>query len=427
MKKMFNKFKKTKLFKRLQKTLVYRAARTVYRKGKKLHNRWNRFYTLRILYPGIYKKNAQKPVDENKVVFIEARMPEITDSFRYMYDELANNYNYDIKVHFLRAGFAKKKEYERLCKAMVADIADAKYVFMNDSSNIISCLPKREETIVTQLWHACGAFKKFGMSTADLIFGDNRKTLEKYPYHRNYTYVTVSSPEIIWAYEEAMSYDDKKGVVVAAGTSRTDYFFDKKVLDKAHKELYRVFPQAEGKKVILYAPTFRGRVAKAKTPNKLDVRMFQEAFGDEYVLVFKHHPFVKKPPKIPAECQDFAIDCTKTMSIEDLLCVSDICISDYSSLVFEYSLFEKPMIFFAYDLDNYYDWRGFYYDYKDFVPGPIYTTNEEMIDYISNVEERFDKQKVTTFRDKFMSSCDGHATERIMKLVFADSLDSHRK
>ena len=159
---MFNKFKKTKLFKRLQKTLVYRAARKVYRTGKKLYNRWNRFYTLRILYPGIYKKNAKKTVDENKVVFIEARMPEITDSFRYMYDELANNYNYDIKVHFLRAGFAKRKEYERLCKAMVADIADAKYVFMNDSSNIISCLPKREETIVTQLWHACGAFKKFG-------------------------------------------------------------------------------------------------------------------------------------------------------------------------------------------------------------------------------------------------------------------------
>lgn len=68
----------------------------------------------------------------------------------------------------------------------------------------------RKETIVTQLWHGCGAFKKFGMSTAELIFGDDRKTLEKYPYHGNYTYVTVSSPEVVWAYEEAMSLQDKR-------------------------------------------------------------------------------------------------------------------------------------------------------------------------------------------------------------------------
>ena len=115
------------------------------------------------------------------------------------------------------------------------------------------------------------------------------------------------------------------------------------------------------------------------------------------------------------------------MSIEDLLCVSDVCISDYSSLVFEYSLFEKPMIFFAYDLDNYYDWRGFYYDYKDFVPGPIHTTCEEMIDYIKNLDTQFDKNKVIEFKNKFMSACDGHATERIMKLVFDESLDRYRK
>lgn len=424
---MFKRFKKTALFKRIQKTLFYKAVKKIYRHGKKLNSRWKRYYALRIMYPHIYKKNAVRPINENKIVFIEARMPEITDSFRYMYDELSKNYNYDINVHFLRAGFVKRKEYERLCRAMTEDIADAKYVFLNDASNVISCLPMRRETIVTQLWHACGAFKKFGMSTADLIFGDDRKTLEKYPYHKNYTYVTVSSPEVIWAYEEAMSYADKKGVVVPTGTSRTDYYFDKTVIDKSYKNLYRIFPQAKDKKIILYAPTFRGRVAKAKTPDKLDIQMFHDVLGDDYVLLFKLHPFVKKRTMIPEDCMDFAVDCTDTMTIEDLLCVSDICISDYSSLVFEYSLFERPMIFFAYDLDEYYDWRGFYYDYRDFVPGPIYTTNEEMLDYISNVDKCFDRQRVADFRNKFMSACDGNATKRIMKLVFSDSLERYRK
>ena len=83
----------------------------------------------------------------------------------------------------------------------------------------------------------------------------------------------------------------------------------------------------------------------------------------------------------------FAMDLTDDVAIEDLLCTSDICISDYSSLVFEYSLFVKPMIFLAHDLDDYFDWRGFYYDYKDFVPGPIFKTSDEVMNYIKNIDK----------------------------------------
>lgn len=401
-----------------QKLNKYKTYKKVKKKIKKILSKGYKFYTLKILYPGIYRKYAKNPIEEKKVVFIEVRMPYITDNFRFIYDRVCADSSYEVKTHFLRMSFAKRKEYRELCKAMVKDIATAKYVFLNDSSNITSCLPMREETVLTQLWHACGAFKKFGMSTADLIFGDNRKTLEKYPYHRNYTHVTVSSPEVAWAYEEAMSLENKKGVVKPVGTSRTDIFFDKNYVDGTKDTLYKNFPAAKGKKVILYAPTFRGRVAKAKTPNVLNIQELYREFSDEYVILFKHHPFVKKRPKISEEYKDFAKDVTNDMSIEDLLCVSDICISDYSSLVFEYSLFERPMLFLAHDLDNYFDWRGFYYDYKDFVPGPIVTNTDEVIDYIKNIDVKFDKEKVTAFKNKFMSSCDGHATDRIMDLVF---------
>ena len=285
---------------------------------------------------------------------------------------------------------------------------------------MIAALPTRKETIVTQLWHGCGAFKKFGMSTAELIFGDDRKTLEKYPYHGNYTYVTVSAPEVVWAYEEAMSLQDKKGVVVPIGISRSDVFYDETAKKAAQKKLYEVVPQAKGKKVILYAPTFRGRVAKAKTPNQLDIAAFGDALGKDYVLLFKLHPFVKKRTAIPEGYEDFAFDLTDDMSIEELLFVADICISDYSSLVFEYSLFEKPMIFFAYDKAEYDDWRGFYYNYEEMTPGPICTENEEMLDYILHLDTRFDKQQIIDFKYKFMRSCDGHATERILDMVMGE-------
>ena len=111
------------------------------------------------------------------------------------------------------------------------------------------------------------------------------------------------------------------------------------------------------------------------------------------------------------------MDVTDQMRIDDLLMVSDIVISDYSSLIFEYSIFERPMIFFAYDLKDYNDWRGFYYAYDQMTPGPIFVKTEQIIDYIQHIEERFDRVQVHNFREKFMSACDGHATEKIIKLL----------
>lgn len=111
------------------------------------------------------------------------------------------------------------------------------------------------------------------------------------------------------------------------------------------------------------------------------------------------------------------MDVTTELDIDKLLCVSDVCISDYSSLIFEYSLFERPMIFFAYDLDEYFDWRGFYYNYDELTPGPIVKTTEEIIDYIQHLDTRFNPSQVRAFREKFMSACDGHATDRILELV----------
>ena len=310
---------------------------------------------------------------------------------------------------------------------MIRDIADAKYVFLNEASNVVSSVPMRPETIQTQLWHGCGAFKKFGMSTADMIFGDNRKNMLKYPFNKHYTHVTVSSPEVVWAYEEAMNLKPEDGIVKPVGSSRTDVFFNKEFIEQAYEKLHTLMPESKGKKVILFAPTFRGRVAKAQSPDCFDVEQFYKNFSDEYVLIFKHHPLVRVRPEIPEEYSRFAVDFTDTMTIDELLCVSDICISDYSSLVFEYSLFERPMLFYAYDLDEYFDWRGFYYDYFELAPGPICKTNEEMIDYIKNIDERFDKDRVIAFKEKFMSACDGHATERIENLVFGNALETYHK
>lgn len=380
----------------------------------------------RIVFPLGYKHYIKgKKIKRKKAVFVEVRFDEITDSFRLVYDRMKAD-GFDVHEQFIENIKPGKWGYIKRCLRMLEDISDAHYVFLNDACNVTSCIPLRKGTKIYQLWHACGAFKKFGMSTAELIFGDNRKSLEKYPNYGNLSYVTVSSPEVIWAYEEAMNLKDTKTQVVATGVSRTDVFYDQHFIEQSKAAVYSVCPAAENKKIILYAPTFRGRVAKAESPDCLDIPAMKRALGDEYVLLIKHHPFVKQPPVVPEDCADFAMDVTKSLEIDQLLCASDVCVSDYSSLIFEYSLFERPMIFFAYDLDDYFDWRGFYYNYDELTPGPVVQETEEIIDYIRHLDARFDQAQVHAFKEKFMSSCDGHATDRIMALVYAETKNKRK-
>ena len=377
--------------------------------------RIRKHYRYKVYFPKVYSSYCTEPVQENKVLFLEMRFTKLSNSFELIYKALEESGEYDLKCSYVQFNFIRGREFTQRVNEMLKELATAKYVFVDDASLILSSIPLRKETVAINLWHACGAFKKFGRSTAELKFGSSAATLDKYPNYGNLTHVTVSSPEVIWAYEEAMHLP--KGIVKATGVSRTDQFYDKEFVESRKQKLYEIMPEAKGKKVILYAPTFRGHVATASSPDRIDFERFCRELGNEYVIVCKHHPFVKNPPIIPEELQHFARDLTKYLSIEDLLCCADICISDYSSLVFEYSLFEKPMIFYAYDYDNYCDWRGFYYDYSEFTPGPVVQTEDELLNSIKNIDTQFDKQKVIDFKEKFMGSCDGHATERIIALM----------
>ena len=388
---------------------------------KKPYKYWTKARTSRHLYkvfPEYYNARKNRPIDENKVLIIDAQYDHLTDSFQLLYDELTQKYNYDVKTIFLLKPYVPITVYYDNVFKMLDELSTAKYVFVNLANEVIAGLDLRPETTITNLWHACGAFKRFGISTADKIFGPSAESYEKHPRYSNVRYVTVSSPEIIWAYEEAMGFKPEDHVVQATGVSRTDVFFKEDTIRKAEERIYEKFPAAKDKKIILYAPTFRGRV-RTCTSAIVDVEAFYKEFGEDYVLIVKHHPMVKELPELPKDLiGSFVYDGTRDMDIQDLLCVTDICISDYSSLIFEYSLFNKPMLFYAFDLEDYFDWRGFYYNYDELTPGPVCKTNEEMIDYIKHVDERFDKQAVIDFRNKFMSSCDGHATQRIMELVF---------
>lgn len=381
-----------------------------------------KFLIYGVFYPTIYFICRLRPVNEKKVLLLALKGDRLEGNLKMVGETLSRENIWDIHVHFLKEGMVSESRYVINSAAMLCDMATAKYVFLDYSCNVPGRVPIRKETVIVQLWHGCGAFKKFGLSTAELKYGCTRREQLKFPYYKYCDLVTVSSPEAVWAYEDATGLPGEK--IQPLGVCRTDVFFQKDFLQGARERFLKQIPIAVGKKVILFAPTFRGDDHNARTSEHFSVEKFYEALRGEYILVVKHHPYVKNPPEIPEAYRNFAVDVTGKMNIEDLLCVADICISDYSSLVFEYSLFGRPMIFFAYDLEEYFDSRGFYYDYDELTPGPVCRTNREMLDYIRRIDELFDREEVERFRAKFMSACDGHSTERILQKVMGNARKS---
>lgn len=378
-------------------------------------------------YPWYYKKCAATPLEKGEVLFVEPMYFELSNNLQLLYNELEENYDFHVRT--LIVGHARtrwiKKIFENI--SVIKEIADAEYIFISNTSSLINVLPLRKETKLVQTWHGCGAFKKFGFSIGNGAGANDNYELFK--LHSNYTHVFVSGTEAVEPYVDAMRLQNKRDIVHPDGVSRTDVFFDEAYKEAAFKRLYELYPQVEGKKIILWAPTYRGAVRRARSPKGFKLDLLHDGINsDEYVVFIKRHPLVKKHAYIPDEVpENFVFDVTETLTIDELLFVSDICISDYSSLVFEYSLFNRPMIFFTPDLEDYYDRRGFYYPFKDFVCGPICYDIEQVIDAINSIDS-FDLERVAAFKEKFMNGCDGHATQRILNRVFGEEkLKSHRQ
>ncbi len=413
--------------------------------------------TLKRLYPDRYRAEAKKPVIRGSVVFLEVRARGLSDNFRLIKAALERRNadgegkrQYTMTTVCIREGMENQASVMQNCLAAIPVLAQAEFIYVNESSYFLSSLPIRRETTVIQTWHACGAFKKFGYSAVGKGFGTTKEDLDSYPVHRNFSYVTVSSPEVVWAYAEAFHMEDAAWRILPVGVSRTDMFFSRKYREKAcgktawvlRKMNPGLFPRKgdvytdragndeetdpdaalkvlPDRKIILYAPTFRGNVNHAMSPDRLDISMMKKELEDRYVLLINHHPFVREKdrPKIPEDCKTFAFDVTDRLSIEELLTAADVCITDYSSLVFEYSLFERPILFFTYDMQEYLDERGFYYPIREMMPGPVCSTTQELTEVLRTQDAEFNLLRVREFKYRFMSGCDGHATARVLQLM----------
>jgi CDP-glycerol glycerophosphotransferase len=194
------------------------------------------------------------------------------------------------------------------------------------------------------------------------------------------------------------------------------------------KELIKSIKQRIGlpldKKVILYAPTWRDdeyyESGKYKFKLKLDLMKMKELLGSEYVILLRMHYFIAD--KIATEgLEGFAYNLSSYDDIAELYLISDVLITDYSSVLFDYAHLRRPMLFFTYDLEKYRDTlRGFYINMEEDLPGPLLKTTDEIIYSIQNlsqIESNY-KEKYDEFYQRFCSWDQGNASELVVKRVF---------
>lgn len=364
-----------------------------------------------IVWPLAFRLFSFKPIDEKLILFAFSKnytsMPDnLTGLYEYLKDK-----GYNCKI---------MQAPQNAVKRILFDITFQKYyarckcVFITDNFDPLYAHKPNKGTKVIQLWHACGAFKKWGYSTLDLAWGGSREDMLRFPMHNTYTDVFVSAESVIPCYAEAFGCDKK--IIKAFGTPRTDVYFDKEFVKSRREELLKAFPAIGNRKIILYAPTFRGNSPEESYNDQpLDYAFLKETLGNDCALILKLHPFTAKKYKLTEEQEkqfgDFVFDASNSISVETALCAADYLVADYSSLVFEYALLDKPMIFFAYDLEKYKRDRSFYFEYESFVPGRIVMTNEEIA--ASILSDSCQQEKIADFRKKYMSACDGKCIERI--------------
>lgn len=303
-------------------------------------------------------------------------------------------------------------------------LATSRVFVVDDYFFPIYVIHPRPGTTIIQTWHACGAFKKVGYSVLDKSFGVDEALARRVRIHSNYDVCLVASQAAAPHYAEAFR-EPLERFVSRLGIPRTDVFFGEDRLARTRETVRRRYGLTDGRRVVLYAPTFRGdSVTDAHATDDLDLGLLRSVLGDDHVLLVRLHPFVRSRTTIGPDLAGFAIDVSDHPDINELMLVSDVLVTDYSSAIYEFALLGRPMVFFAPDYEAYEHERGFYFDYRTGVPGPVFETTEALARYLR--AGAFDTERVHRFREASFDVADGRSSARVTDELILPSVTRTR-
>lgn len=263
---------------------------------------------------------------------------------------------------------------------------------------------KKNSTVYLNTWHGV-ALKKIG---------NDDKNSGRYDYS-NLDYLCVSGEHDKRVYTSALKAS--KNCFLECGMPRNDELF----LANAEKKqrIRKKLGIPDGKKVILYAPTWRDSINNGvsfdlKIP--VNFKRWEEELGEEYILFFRAHDRTTRVMDI--EFNEFIQNYSNYEPLTDLLIVCDVLITDYSSIVFDYSILEKPFICFGYDYDRYCQERGVYFDARKEYPQGVLLDENEVLHRIHSLDIDKECEKTRIIREKFMEYSKGNATALCIRKLF---------
>ena len=370
-----------------------------------------------------YKKKSRSLKSTDKtILFMSEQNPSITANQKAVYEKMLQrglDKEWEI-MHSFRSA-ASEKQSSRSWKEFIDKVARSSVIILDDHAPVFDWLILSPETKVIQLWHAGAGFKSSGYSR-----WGNSGCPSPFSCHRQYSYGIAGSKHIAHFFSEVWGINTEQ--VLPTGMPRMDEYLDDAYKARTMKRLYELYPACKGKKVILFAPTYRGKnKAEAHYPYSLiDFDALYETCADEYVVFFKMHPWVAEGVPIPEEYSDKFFDVGAYPNINDLFYITYLLITDYSSNIFEYSLMRNPMLFFAYDEIQYSFSRGFHRDYEESAPGKIVHTFDELIKAIK--EKDFQLEKVEKYVEEHFDYIDSGASDRVIDwLILGNMPEDMRK
>jgi len=380
-----------------------------------------------IIYASLMKAFSSffsKKVDKNLIILSAYGGRAFTDNTKYIYKYIVEKTNFKAiwltKSHEL-LNELKAKGYDAHYKFNIGAIKllrRAKYIFTTHGVFDVLPINFSPETTFVCTWHGVQNKRNFSLH-GPTKFNKLAKYLNLTSYNDNYMdyFITPSGTKkdikLIVNY-----FQIPPTKIITAGYPRNDILFIEN-LDNIDKLKARYKIPKSIKSLLLYAPTFRDYSFTAKLPFTKEelIELNDQLRVNNSILIMKAHMFEKI-----IEFQDFSDIkiAPKNTDIQELLAITDILITDYSSVYCDFLLVNKPILLFTYDYERFMkEGRGFYYDFKKIAPGPLLYTAKELINAIKNIDEidkKFEERRLKT-REIYNKYIDGNSTERVLKYL----------
>lgn len=295
-------------------------------------------------------------------------------------------------------------------------IAGQDFIFVDDYVPIFKTIRLKKETRLVQLWHAGVGFKSVGYSR----FGRPGSPHPTDSCHRCYDYAVVGGKGLIEVYEEVFGIP--KDRILPYGLARLDGYLDSERIEAYKEKFYLKYPELKSKKIILFAPTYRGKTQdEAFYPMSwVPQESIPQLCGDQYVFAWKMHPFIKEKAVIDEKFKTLVYDFSDEGDINELFYVTDILITDFSSNIYEFSMQRKPIIFYAPDKDFYQLTRGVHRT-LDEAPGTVCTKFEQVVDTVVN--HKFDMEKLNDFIEESFEKHSKYASDLLIDNLILNNVE----